>query len=156
MLLRAIFLSAAIGLGCAPALACTAPGNSKAMASEMISWINAQRRAKGLSTLSMDSKLAAAAQGHACDMATRGYFGHQRAGGPDLARRLRSNGYAYRAAAENIAKMGSADVSRAARIWRESPPHWANILNRKVNEIGLGIAVGGDRVYWVMNVGREK
>lgn len=122
----------------------------------MIQWINAQRQAHGLNPLRQDAQLAQAAQGHACDMATRGYFGHQRAGGPDLSARVKATGYRFRTAAENIAKVGAPEVLRAATVWRDSAGHWQNILNRQVTEIGVGVAMAGGQVYWVMNVGKPR
>lgn len=122
----------------------------------MLAWINAQRQANGLNSLQMNAKLDRAAQGHACDMASRGYFGHQRAGGPDLPARVRGEGYRYRTTAENIAKVGGPEVGRAATVWRNSPGHWDNILNRRVNEIGLGLATTNGNYYWVINMGRHK
>lgn len=138
------------------AMACTQPAGVQALESSMIGWINKQRTAKGLRKLSPSGKLAAAAQGHACDMAQRGYFGHQRAGGPDLPARVKAKAYRFGTIAENIAKTRSPEVSAAAGVWQNSAGHWANILDPKVTEIGIGIARGGDRTYWVMNVGRPR
>lgn len=156
MYLKAVLMAAILGLTAPMAQACSQPANATALENEMIGWINAQRKAKGLSALSKNAKLEAAAQSHACDMATRGYFSHQRAGGPDLGRRLKSNGYRFRAAAENIAKVRSGEVSRAAGVWRDSSAHWANIMNSRVSEIGMGLAMAGGQYYWVMNVGKSR
>ena len=153
---KALLIAMTMAAPAPMALACTEPANATALENEMIGWINAQRKAKGLNTLSKSAALAKAAQGHACDMADRGYFSHQRAGGPDLGQRLKSNGYRFRAAAENIAKMGSADVGRAAGVWRKSSGHWANILKPGVSEIGMGLATAGGQYYWVMNVGKSR
>lgn len=138
------------------AMACTTPSGASALESDMIQWINQQRQANGLNPLKPSSKLKSAAQGHACDMATRGYFSHQRAGGPDLSGRVKSKGYRFRRVAENIAKSRAADVGSAANIWRKSPPHWSNILKSGVSEIGLGVASDGGSTYWVMNIGLQR
>ena len=147
-------LTAAFVAGAAQA--CTRPANAVALGSGMIEWINQQRQAKGLNALTPSDKLAAAAQGHACDMAQRGYFAHQRAGGPDLGGRVKAKGYRYRTAAENIAKTRAADIARPAKVWRDSPPHWANILKPNVADIGIGVASENGQVYWVMNIGRPR
>lgn len=136
--------------------ACTMPKQAAAMEAGMIGWINAERKARGLAVLSKNGNLTKAAQQHACDMADRGYFAHQRAGGPDLGRRVKSNGYRYRTASENIAKVSSPDVNRAAMIWKDSAGHWANIVKANVRDIGIGLAVADGRYYWVMNVGKSK
>jgi uncharacterized protein YkwD len=139
------------------AQACTKPANAAALGAEMIQWINQQRQAKGLGRLESSSKLAAAAQGHACDMAVRGYFEHQRpGGGPKLGARVEAKGYRFSTIAENIAKTGAADVARTAKLWRNSSGHWANILKPNVAEIGMGLATRDGQVYWVMNVGRQR
>jgi uncharacterized protein YkwD len=155
-LFHASILALALALGASASHACTPPPGAAAMEAELLGWINAQRKAKGLNSLTPSDALKKAARGHACDMADRGYFSHQRKGGPDLAARLRSNGYRYRAAAENIAKTGAPDPNRTAQIWRDSPGHWKNILNPKVTEIGLATASDGGRTYWVMNVGKRR
>jgi len=153
-------LLAILLIGLAPfgsAMACTQPGGAKGLKSGMIGWINQERAANGLNRLAPSGQLAAAAQGHACDMADRGYFSHQRVGGPDLSARVKAEGYRFRTAAENIAKTRATQVSSVVAIWQQSAAHWDNILNSKVTEIGLGIATGGDgRTYWVMNIGRSR
>lgn len=150
-----IALAAAVFLPTA-GFSCSKPQGASGLESAMIQWINEQRQAKGLGTLRTSSKLQAAAQGHACDMATRGYFGHQRAGGPDLSARVKAQGYRFRKAAENIAKTSAPDVGRAAGVWRKSSGHWANILKPDVSEIGLATASDGGSTYWVMNIGKSR
>lgn len=144
-------------VGHGEAAACTRPDNAATLSVGMIEWINAQRQAKGLGRLQPSEALEAAAQGHACDMADRGYFEHQRpGGGPNLAARVRAQGYRYGRVAENIAMTGAADVATTAKLWRDSPGHWANILMPDVAQIGMGLAVAKGRTYWVMNVGRRR
>jgi uncharacterized protein YkwD len=135
------------------AVACSKPAQATALESGMVQWINEQRQAIGLSPLKPSHKLKSAAQGHACDMATRGYFGHQRAGGPKLGQRVKANGYRYRHVAENLALSRSPSVAEAARLWHQSPRHWENLLKPGIREIGLAVASRGDDTYWVMNVG---
>lgn len=151
---RHLIIAAIIAFATAgSAVACTKPAGASGLQSELVGWINAQRKAKGLSALTTSGKLTAAAQGHACDMAGRGYFSHQRSGGPDLPRRLKQNGYGFRTVVENIAKTGAPDVGRVGTIWRKSGEHWKNLMNPKVRDIGIGVATGGGQVYWVMNAG---
>lgn len=137
------------------AVACAKPPGGASLETGMIQWINQQRQANGLNPLKQSSSLSAAAQSHACDMATRNYFAHQRAGGPKLGQRAKANGYRYRVVAENIAYTGRANVAEAAKLWRQSPGHWANILKPQVREIGLAVASGSGKTYWVMNVGAQ-
>ncbi len=156
-MLRACLLAVTFAVAAqSAAFACSQPAGAAQLENAMVAWINDQRQANGLPALKKSSKLAASAQGHACDMAERGFFAHQRAGGPDLAARLRQEGYRYRAAVENIAKVRPGSVGNAAELWRNSSGHWRNILNAKVTEVGIGIASAGGRDFWVMNAGRSK
>ena len=152
LLLAALVVVLSYGM----ALACTKPPGADALGAQMIGWINQQRQAHGLGVLAPSAKLAAAAQGHACDMAKRGYFEHQRRGGPDLAARIKAQGYRFGTVAENLAKTGVADVPRTGNLWRGSPGHWANILKPEVSDIGMGLAIEQGQTLWVMNVGRSR
>jgi uncharacterized protein YkwD len=154
-MIRPLALALALTLPASAALACAKPGNAAALEQQMIDWVNAQRMAHGRAPLAPSGKLQASAQAHACDMAQHNYFGHQRAGGPDLSRRLRAQGFAFRHAVENIAKTGTADPDRTGKIWRDSAGHWRNLLDGKVTQIGLAVASGGGKTYWVMDAAQS-
>ena len=140
----------------ASANACAQPSNAAALEQGLIQWVNQQRRSHGLNALRPSPKLNAAAQQHGCDMAARGYFAHQRAGGPKLGDRVKANGYRFRRVAENLAYSRTPKVDVAANLWRGSPSHWATILKPGINDIGVSVTTGGGRIYWVMNVGTER
>jgi uncharacterized protein YkwD len=81
-------------------------------------------------------------------MVDRGYFDHQRRGGPSLSQRIRRSGYLTRARSwslgENIA-WGEGSFASSQSIvtaWMESSGHRANILRRRYEHIGIGLAVG--------------
>lgn len=148
-------LALVFGLAGGPVLACETPGGASGMRNGVIAWMNSEREARGLAPLRASSALQNSAMAHACDMAERNYFGHQGAGGPSLTQRLRGAGYRFRAANENIAKTGGDSVERAVSIWRNSPGHMANVLDPKVREVGVGLAVGNGSVYWVTNAGTK-
>lgn len=153
-----VLLAATLFVFCLPvsAIACAKPSGAASLESAMVQWINQQRQANGLNALKPSSNLKAAAEGHACDMATRGYFGHQRPGGPKLSARVKANGYSMRSVAENIAKTPTPEVGTTANLWRNSPPHWSNILKQGIRDIGVAVAEDSGGVYWVMNVGAQK
>ena len=138
-----------------PAVACDMPAKASALSRDMVEWINRARAGKGLGPLAPNAALNAAAQTQACDMATRGYFAHQRKGGPDLAKRVKSQGYNFRAVAENLAATSAQDAAHTGEMWRNSAGHWKNITNRQVNEVGIGIAVAGGKTLWVMVAGAQ-
>jgi len=138
-----------------PAMACDAPDGAAGLRDGMIEWINGARRDEGLPALRPARALQKAAEGHACDMAERNFFAHDAPGGPSFTGRLKAAGYTYRAANENIAYTPQPSVAVASKMWQGSSEHWANILDPGMRSIGLGIAQGNGRTYWVMNTGRE-
>jgi uncharacterized protein YkwD len=107
--------------------------------------INLQRINAGLPLLTRDSRLTAAAEAHALDMATMGTLSHVGSSGYTVGTRVNIQGYCYSVVTENIAS-GWKTVALVVRGWMESPGHRANILNPQVKEYGVGRA--GD--YWVM------
>lgn len=153
-LFGAAFLAAAMAMA-GTAQACQKPANAAAMEAEVAQWINAERAKKGLPKLGNSGGLKKAAQAHACDMARRGFFSHEGPGGPSLQKRLRTAGYAYRAAVENIAKSSLGGTEPAKRLWKKSSGHWANILNRKIDEMGVAVATDGTSVFYVYVGGRN-
>lgn len=85
--------------------------------------------------------LTKAAELKASDMARRGYFSHTGPLGESPWTWLDKVGYSYVYAGENLAVnfFDSADVHRA---WMNSPDHRDNLLDKKFNEVGVGIAQG--------------
>lgn len=157
-MLKPLALAAALAVAVTgAAAACSKPSGAAGVESGLISWINAERGKKGLSKLKANGKLDAAAQGHACDMAETGHFGHKVPGGKSFQQRIKGQGYKMRTAVENIAKSpkgASADV--AAGIWRDSSGHWSNIMEPALREIGIGVATDGKNVYYVFVGGAPK
>lgn len=111
---------------------------------------NAFRASQGLGPLQENAILTRAAQAHAQDMETRGYFSHKSVGGPngnDLRARITSAGCGLRAVAENIAQ-GQRSELEVFAAWRDSPGHRASLLGRAYTDYGLG-RVGNT---WVMTL----
>jgi uncharacterized protein YkwD len=155
--LSALAVAAVIALG-APAQACIVPGNADALQQEVLSHLNAQRKAHGLPAFKLSTKLDKAAQGHACDNALRRSISHDSSDGGTLKTRLRKAGYKYRAAAENTGR-GFGTGARAVEWWMNSPKHRSNILLGKVREVGIGIALSeapDNKLHWVINFGASK
>ena len=156
--LAAVAASAMICLGAAANAGCTIPSNANAMQQELLSHLNAERKARGLSALSLSAKLDKAAQGHACDNAKRKSIRHTSSDGGTLKTRLRRAGYSFRTAAENTGR-GFASGARAVEWWMHSPKHKDNILLRKAREVGVGIAVSpapDNKLHWIIVVGASK
>ena len=161
MFLRPYFSAFAISLtlGLAlPSQACTVPSNANALQAEVLSHLNAERKAYGLAPLKLVAKLDRAAQGHACDNANRRSISHDSSDGGTLTTRLRKAGYKYRAAAENTGR-GFGTGTRAVEWWMNSPKHRHNIIFDRVRDVGIGIALSDapdNKLHWVINFGTSK
>lgn len=107
---------------------------------------NIERASHGLAPLKMEILLNQAAEHHAHDMATFGYFAHatpQAAPGiEDFEEYARKEGYSGRTG-ENLYH-GAPIVSQIVELWMTSPDHRSNILEPKYNQIGIGFARGRD------------
>lgn len=144
------------GADSAWARGCAKPQTAAALEDGLLDWINAERAQRGLRPYQRNGQLDRAAESHACDMATNGFFAHRRPGGPDLRARIKATGYPLKAGNENLAYSRQEAVSSAASIWRNSPPHWAAIIDPALTQIGISVTRGEGRVYWVMNVARPR
>jgi uncharacterized protein YkwD len=144
-----------LALLASPGWACDRPAGADAVKAGLVDWINATRRDAGLGALSPSGKLDKAAAAHACDMAERGFFGHEGPSGPSFQRRLKKTGYGFSAAVENIAKSQTTSADKAAGIWAKSPPHMANILNPSISEVGLAVVTDGSQTYYVFVGGSQ-
>ncbi|MBW6506206.1 MAG: CAP domain-containing protein [Rhodobacteraceae bacterium] len=142
-------LAATLALA-APAFAGQCPGPSSAVTNEILAAVNTERAREGRAPLARDSRLDAAAQGHACDMATKGFFDHRGSSGSSVGNRVRAAGLRSCTTAENIA-YGWRETGRVMAEWMQSSGHRANILRGSVNAIGIGYvpASGGAGPWWV-------
>ncbi len=156
--LAAVAASAFLCLSAAAQAGCIIPSNASAMQQDLLTHLNAERKARGLPGLVLSTKLDKAAQGHACDNAKRKSISHTSSDGGTLKTRLRKAGYAFRTAAENTGR-GFATGARAVEWWMNSPKHKDNILLRKAREVGVGIAVSpapDNKLHWIIVVGASK
>ncbi len=104
---------------------------------------NAQRSANGITSLSLNSKLNAAAQAKADDMATRNYWSHNTPEGNPPWIFDNAQGYAYLKLGENLAT-GFTTEQAAINGWMASPPHRENLLDPDFSEVGFGYANNPD------------
>jgi uncharacterized protein YkwD len=110
---------------------------------QLVADINQTRAQQGLPPVTVDGLLTKAALLHAQDMARRRFFGHFTPDGASLPDRLDAVGFHWSVAAENIAL--DEDESHANAALLQSPDHRANILDPRVQKIGvaaLGVGVG--------------
>ncbi|KAL4128233.1 hypothetical protein PRIC2_007226 [Phytophthora ramorum] len=140
-----------------PAATTKAPSASQSstMHTQMLSAVNKERAAAGLSPLCMNSKLQSAAQGHSDDMAAQNYMSHTGSDGSSMADRITNAGYSWTTIAENVAA-GQTDVAAVMTAWMNSAGHRANILGSRSTMIGVAYAYNANsryKHYWTQDFG---
>ena len=108
---------------------------------EMINLTNNSRTEAGLHSLLVNEKLMEAARKKADDMFEFQYFDHNSPSGLTPWDFIRSTGYDYKYAGENLA-IDFVTAASAHRALMESSSHRENILNSKYTEIGI-VAIEG-------------
>lgn len=152
LVLSALLLAMALLL---PRDVAASPQRTQELTHQVIVLTNQYRQAAGCAPLLWNAQLATAAQRHATDMASNNYFSHVSRNGASFGARIRSAGYRYRLAAENIAA-GQLSPEEVVATWMNSPAHRANILNCRLREIGVGFSESPTSTYgtyWVQNFG---
>ena len=108
--------------------------------------------------LQWNDVLFSAAARHSLDMAARDYFDHNSPEGIGFSQRLSAEGYAWTAAAENIAA-GQSSVDSVMAGWLASEGHCRNIMNPRLTEVAVAcVSQSGSRyrTYWTMELGRPR
>jgi uncharacterized protein YkwD len=146
---RRIMRKAIVSAACATLFAIsTAATSAHAQSAQRIFKLtNRDRVSRGLQPLHWDASLAAAAQTHAQWMAGEGNLSHQYPGEADLVVRAAQTGAHFQAIAENIATGYSEDAVEAE--WMHSTPHRTNILDPRMNAIGIGVVARNGTLYAV-------
>ena len=116
-------------------------------AKQLIQATNEDRAQQGLGPLKWDPALARAAQAHAELMVREGALSHQYAGEPDLVTRAGLDGAHFRVVAENLAVAPNPEQVEVE--WMHSPPHRRNILDPRLNEVGVGLVRQGGNLWAV-------
>lgn len=108
---------------------------------------NRERAARGISQLRFDPVLAEAARFHALQMAAHANISHQFSGEADLSERGASAGVHFSLISENVAEAPNASMFHD--LWMHSKGHRENLLDPKVNVIGIAIVVRNGQYYAV-------
>lgn len=110
-------------------------------AQEQTAWnlLNADRIANGLSALPLDAELSRIARIKSQDMRDNNYFAHESPTYGNVRDMLRTFGYSFTAAGENIAH--HANVTKAQAAFMSSTGHRQNILSPTWTKVGIGIAL---------------
>lgn len=123
----------------------TAPQVDAAISSterQVIKWINADRTARGLRPLREWTALYSIAERRAKIMAETNIMSHTISG--NLGSQLTNAGVRWYSKGENIAYTSYPRGLEAAKhiyaMWKRSSIHWAQILSKKFNYVGIGIA----------------
>ena len=119
----------------------------------LFSAANAERVQRGLAPLHWDAKLYEAAQRHAGEMVARESISHQYPGEEDLANRGHVAGARFTVISENVAEAWSAPEIHEA--WMESPGHRANLLDPRVDSVGISVERRDGQLYAVEDFDRS-
>jgi uncharacterized protein YkwD len=117
---------------------------------QVLALINDARAAQSLNTLTLDSRLAAAADAHSLDMACNDFVEHYGYDGSDWYDRIAAQGYNYGAASENIYAGNpnfSGNAEGAFKWWMNSQIHRDAILSPKFTQVGIGYAYYSGSTY---------
>jgi uncharacterized protein YkwD len=107
---------------------------------ELLKLLNADRARAGLRPLSPDARLSQVARAHSEDMVRHHFVGHVSPSTGSAADRLRAASVPAQLILENVARAYS--PGEVERGLMESPGHRANVLNREVTQVGVGVALG--------------
>ncbi len=110
------------------------------VAAAAVCLVNVERAREGLTALAVDARLLRSATAHAAEMVGSRFFAHQGPSEPELGARGAAAGYTG-GMGENIGygvdKLATA--SAMVDAWMNSPPHRANILDRRYRGIGMSV-----------------
>ncbi len=112
---------------------------------EIATLINNARTQAGLRPLTINFRLAAAAQGHSIDMACFGLLSHTGSDGSTILQRISAAGYPAIFYEEMIYASGY--PQDAFNSWMNDPTHHAVIFDTRVSEMGVGYAYVSDSAY---------
>jgi uncharacterized protein YkwD len=114
---------------------------------ELFASVNQARQAQGLPPLRWDESLATAARRHAAIMAERGTAQHAFEGESSLSARVKQAGVHFRWLSENVCEGPTPGFIHAQ--FMKSPAHRANVLDRDMDSIGIGVADHDGQLYAV-------
>jgi uncharacterized protein YkwD len=138
-------------------VACTVPATaaqaatSAGEADTVVALVNQERAEAGCSPVTVDRRLATAAQEHSQDQADMGRMTHTGSDGSSVGQRVTEAGYTWRKVGENVAS-GTTSPERAMQLWMNSDGHRKNILNCAFKNIGVGVVDG----YWTQDFATPK
>lgn len=123
------------------------PDAGNTYAQQVVALVNIERRKEGLSPLTIDEKLTAAADIRSGEIQTT--FSHTRPNGSSFSTALKEAGAVYKRSGENIA-WGQKTPEEVVKAWMNSAGHRANIMNKNYSRIGVShVKNAAGTSYWV-------
>lgn len=123
------------------------PDAGSTYAQQVVNLVNIERQKEGLSPLTIDEKLSAAADIRAKEI--QASFSHTRPNGSSFSTALKEAGAVYRRSGENIA-WGQKSPEEVVKAWMNSAGHRANIMNKNYSRIGVShVKNAAGTSYWV-------
>lgn len=108
---------------------------------QLLTLTNNERQTAGAGPLVINSKLSQAASKKAQDMFENNYWAHNSPTGKTPWVFIKSSGYKYVYAGENLAR-GFTTPEDVVRAWMASPDHRANMLSANYEDVGFAVAIG--------------
>lgn len=122
------------------------PESESAFLQEVVRLVNEERAKEGLSALTVDENVQAAAMVRAAECEQS--FSHTRPDGSSFTTALKEQNVTYRSAGENIA-WGQRTPEEVMNAWMNSSGHRANIMNPNYTTIGAGYYENANGIgYW--------
>jgi len=116
---------------------------------ELVERINHSRKRSGLPKLDLSTELRDAARAHAVEMAKRAQVTHRFPQEAGLRPRVAATGLGFDFVAENVGRAGDAELMHEGFL--RSPGHRENILEARVNAVGVGAVRVGDDLFVTEN-----
>ncbi len=117
---------------------------------KMLNLLNSDRKSNSLAALTHDPELSRIARIKSEDMRDKGYFAHESPTYGNVRTMLKTFGYSYQAASENIAHHANVDKAQAAFL--SSAGHRANILSKAWTKVGVGIVFDKDGFIYATQI----
>lgn len=135
---------------------CIVPDAADTLADQVLHLVNLERAAaeEELAPVSVNPALSKVAEDYACRMIEMDFFDHaDPTTGHGPGERAVAGKYSYYSVGENLAA-GATTAAEVMRLWMDSPPHRAIILDPKWKDVGIAIRFGSDSsIYWVQEFG---
>lgn len=110
-------------------------------AEELLILTNQERQKNGTHSLFFNQQLSIAAEKKAEDMFEYDYWAHNSPSGKTPWVFIKSSGYKYVYAGENLAR-GFSNSEDVVKAWMESPDHRANMLSSNYQDVGFAVKIG--------------